>query len=77
LRSSLPLGGVGTLTGRLIGIQVHAKTGTLLQHVSALSGWVWLRHSGRWAPFSILSRGLPKPQAIALEDQIVSIVSAS
>jgi D-alanyl-D-alanine carboxypeptidase/D-alanyl-D-alanine-endopeptidase (penicillin-binding protein 4) len=77
LRATLPAGGEGTLAGRLIGLRVHAKTGTLLEHVSALSGWVWSRPRGRWAEFSILSRGLPKPQATSLEDAIVSIVSTS
>ena len=75
LRSSLPSGGEGTLAGRLIDIRVRAKTGTLLQPASALSGWVWLQRRRRWAEFAILSRGLAKPQAIVLEDGIVSIIS--
>jgi D-alanyl-D-alanine carboxypeptidase/D-alanyl-D-alanine-endopeptidase (penicillin-binding protein 4) len=74
LRSTLPTAGEGTLAGRLAGLRVRAKTGTLLQQVSALSGWVWLQRSRRWATFSILSRGLAKPQAVALEDALVSIV---
>ena len=76
LRSTLPTPGEGTLAGRLAGLRVRAKTGTLLQQVSALSGWVWLRTSHRWAEFSILSRGLSKPQAVALEDGIVSTISS-
>jgi D-alanyl-D-alanine carboxypeptidase len=75
LRSTLPATGEGTLAGRLTGLRVRAKTGTLLQQVSALSGWVWLQRSRRWAQFSILSRGLAKSQAVALEDELVSLVA--
>jgi protein MpaA len=75
LRSTLPAAGEGTLAGRLTGLRVRAKTGTLLQQVSALSGWVWLQRSRRWAAFSILSRGLAKSEAVALEDALVSIVA--
>lgn len=75
LRSTLPGSGAGTLAGRLIGLRVRAKTGTLLRQVSALSGWVWLQRTRRWAEFSILSRGLSKPQAVRLEDTIVSIIA--
>jgi serine-type D-Ala-D-Ala carboxypeptidase/endopeptidase (penicillin-binding protein 4) len=75
LRLTLPTAGQGTLAGRLPGLRVRAKTGTLLKQVSALSGWVWLQRSSRWGEFSILSRGLSKPQAIAVEDQIVSIIA--
>ena len=74
-RSTLPTSGQGTLAGRLAGVRVKAKTGTLLQQVSALSGWVWLERSRRWAEFSILSRGLQKPRAVALEDRVVSIIA--
>ena len=75
LRSTLPTGGEGTLVARLIGLRVRAKTGTLLERVSALSGWVWLRTARRWAEFSILSRGLPKARAVVLEDELVSIIA--
>ncbi len=75
LRSTLPAPGEGTLAGRLAGLRVRAKTGTLLQGVSALSGWVWLERSGRWAEFSILSKGLTKDEAEAVEDAVVRIVS--
>src|SRR5439155_19864654 len=34
LRSTLPASGEGTLNGRLFGVRVRAKTGTLLQQVS-------------------------------------------
>jgi len=56
LRRALPAAGQGTLTGRLGGVRVRAKTGTL-DGVSALSGWVWIGQEGRWAEFSMLSSG--------------------
>jgi serine-type D-Ala-D-Ala carboxypeptidase/endopeptidase (penicillin-binding protein 4) len=75
LRSTLATAGQGTLAGRLLGLRIRAKTGTLLKQVSALSGWVWLEKSRRWAEFSILSHGLSKPQAVALEDGVVAIIA--
>jgi D-alanyl-D-alanine carboxypeptidase len=75
LRATLPGPGQGTLAGRLQGIPVRAKTGTLFDGVSALSGWVRLR-SGRWAAFSILSRGLGKGAAVRLEDRLVALVAS-
>jgi D-alanyl-D-alanine carboxypeptidase len=74
LRGSLPAGGQGTLAGRLVGIKVRAKTGTLID-ISALSGWVWLEQEGAWGEFSIMSRGMSKSQAIGIEDRIVRIVA--
>jgi D-alanyl-D-alanine carboxypeptidase len=74
LRSTLPSGGEGTLAQRLLALRVRAKTGTLLNHVSALSGWIWLQKRRRWGEFAILSR-LPKPQAIALEDELVATIA--
>jgi D-alanyl-D-alanine carboxypeptidase len=56
-------------------LNVRAKTGTLLQDVSALSGWVWEKRAGQWAEFSVLSRGLPKYRAIAVEDRVVTIIA--
>ncbi|MDQ3765934.1 MAG: D-alanyl-D-alanine carboxypeptidase [Actinomycetota bacterium] len=76
LRYLLPGPGEGTLTGRLKGVRVRAKTGTL-KDISALSGWVWLRRSQSWGEFSILSRGMPKSKAVALEDRVVGILSRS
>ncbi len=76
LRYLLPAPGEGTLKGRLKGVRVRAKTGTL-NDVSALSGWVWLRRSRTWGEFSILSRGMSKGKAVALEDRIVGILSRS
>lgn len=60
----------------VLGLRVRAKTGTLFAQVSALSGWVWLQHSHRWGAFSILSRGLSKPDAVTLEDELVAIIAA-
>lgn len=74
LRGSLPTGGQGTLEGRLVGVQVRAKTGTLID-ISALSGWVWLEQEGAWGEFSIMSRGMSKSRAVAIEDRIVRIVA--
>ena len=76
LRESLPRPGQGTLEGRMRRVEVRAKTGTLTA-VSSLSGWVFLRRSGVWAEFSILSRGVPKDQAMRVEDAIVRILARS
>ncbi len=76
MRESLPRPGQGTLEGRMRHLQVHAKTGTLTA-VSSLSGWVFLRRSGVWAEFSILSRGVPKDHAVRVEDAIVRILARS
>jgi D-alanyl-D-alanine carboxypeptidase/D-alanyl-D-alanine-endopeptidase (penicillin-binding protein 4) len=75
LTASLPAPGEGTLRSRLAGVPVRAKTGTLIEEVSALSGYVRLR-DGRWASFSIMS-ALPKDGAVALEDAIVRTIAAS
>jgi D-alanyl-D-alanine carboxypeptidase len=74
LRAGLPTGGQGTLEGRLIGVKVRAKTGTLID-ISALSGWVWMAKEGAWGEFSIMSRGMSKSDAVAIEDRIVRIVA--
>ncbi len=72
LRRALPTGGQGTLLHRLRGVDVRAKTGTL-DDVSALSGWVRAR-SGDWVEFSVLSFGMSKSTASAIEDRIVVIL---
>jgi D-alanyl-D-alanine carboxypeptidase/D-alanyl-D-alanine-endopeptidase (penicillin-binding protein 4) len=72
LRRALPTGGQGTLRHRLRGVDVRAKTGTL-DDVSALSGWVRSR-SGDWIEFSVLSFGMSKSTASAIEDRIVAIL---
>jgi serine-type D-Ala-D-Ala carboxypeptidase/endopeptidase (penicillin-binding protein 4) len=74
LRLALPIGGQGTLEGRLGHTRVRAKTGTLTA-VSALSGWVWSRTAKDWVEFSILSDGLSKDEAVRIEDAIVQLVS--
>jgi len=76
LRTSLPSPGQGTLKDRLKGVPVRAKTGTL-DLISALSGWVWLRRRGGWAEFSILSEGLTKTRAMAIEGDIVRTITRS
>jgi D-alanyl-D-alanine carboxypeptidase/D-alanyl-D-alanine-endopeptidase (penicillin-binding protein 4) len=75
LRFALPIGGQGTLEGRLGHTRIRAKTGTLTD-VSALSGWVWSRTAKDWIEFSILSDGLSKVEAVRIEDAIVGLVSA-
>jgi D-alanyl-D-alanine carboxypeptidase/D-alanyl-D-alanine-endopeptidase (penicillin-binding protein 4) len=70
LHASLPGPGQGTMKGRLAGVMVRAKTGTLTR-ISSLSGWVWLERRGAWAEFSIISRGLQKPIAMGIENTIV------
>jgi D-alanyl-D-alanine carboxypeptidase len=74
LRTGLPTGDQGTLEDRLTGVKVRAKTGTLTE-ISALSGWVWLEQESRWGEFSIMSRGMSKAAAVAIEDRIVRIVA--
>jgi D-alanyl-D-alanine carboxypeptidase/D-alanyl-D-alanine-endopeptidase (penicillin-binding protein 4) len=75
LRIGLPAGGQGTLQGRLVGVKVRAKTGTLTE-ISTLSGWVWLARENAWGEFSIMSRGMSKSAAAAIEDRIVRIVAS-
>jgi D-alanyl-D-alanine carboxypeptidase/D-alanyl-D-alanine-endopeptidase (penicillin-binding protein 4) len=74
LRLAMPIGGQGTLEGRLGHTRVRAKTGTLTA-VSALSGWVWSHTAKDWIEFSILSDGLDKDEAVRIEDAIVQLVS--
>jgi serine-type D-Ala-D-Ala carboxypeptidase/endopeptidase (penicillin-binding protein 4) len=71
LRRDLPSPGQGTLRGRLAGLDVHAKTGTLFNSDSALSGWVRNRRTGRWLEFSILDQNMPK----TVEDRMVQVIA--
>ena len=73
LREALPGPGQGTLGGRLRGVPVHAKTGTLTG-ISALSGWVFARRLRSWVEFSIMSEGLPKDEAVEIEDRVVRML---
>jgi serine-type D-Ala-D-Ala carboxypeptidase/endopeptidase (penicillin-binding protein 4) len=71
LRDDLPAPGEGTLANRLEGLHVRAKTGTLFNGDSALSGWVRPVGRDRWVEFSILDHGTPK----RVEDRIVRMVA--
>jgi D-alanyl-D-alanine carboxypeptidase/D-alanyl-D-alanine-endopeptidase (penicillin-binding protein 4) len=73
LRRGLPTGGQGTLEDRLHGVKLRAKTGSL-NAVSALSGWIYLRRTGSWAEFSILSSGMSYYPSKGVEDRIVRIL---
>ncbi len=74
LRDSLADADQGTLEGRLNGVRVRAKTGTL-DEVSALTGYVWMRSRNVWAEFSILSGGMPKSTAASIENRIVRVLA--
>jgi D-alanyl-D-alanine carboxypeptidase/D-alanyl-D-alanine-endopeptidase (penicillin-binding protein 4) len=77
LEASLPKPGEGTLRGRLIGLPVRAKTGTLFTvPCSALAGYVRDADGTRVA-FAVLSDGISKGSSIAIEDAVVRIVAAS
>jgi D-alanyl-D-alanine carboxypeptidase/D-alanyl-D-alanine-endopeptidase (penicillin-binding protein 4) len=77
LRASLPIPGSGTLSGRLTGVPVRAKTGTLfVTPASALSGFVVPATGARLA-FSIFSRGMSKSTATVIEDSIVRVLASA
>jgi len=76
LRMSLPDGGQGTLKGRLAGVRVRAKTGTL-DNASALSGWVWSDAADTWIEFSLLTSGMNEYAAKDLEDRIVHVLAVN
>jgi D-alanyl-D-alanine carboxypeptidase/D-alanyl-D-alanine-endopeptidase (penicillin-binding protein 4) len=71
LRSGLPAAGEGTLLSRLSGVNLRAKTGTLFNGASALSGWIRRPEGRGWIEFSILGHGTPK----TLEDGIVRVLA--
>ena len=74
---SLPSGGEGTLGGRLVGVPVRAKTGTLfIRPASTLSGYVTGRAGGRIA-FSVLTHDLPEAVAVSIEDAVVRALAVS
>jgi len=74
LRMALPAAGQGTLRHRLRGVRIRAKTGTL-DHVSALSGWVWNKPTDGWVTFSLLTSGMEEYTAKDLEDRIVEVLA--
>jgi D-alanyl-D-alanine carboxypeptidase/D-alanyl-D-alanine-endopeptidase (penicillin-binding protein 4) len=71
LREGLAAPGEGTLGYRMVHLDVRAKTGTLFDGISALSGWVRNQRSGHWTAFSILDRDTPKE----VEDKIVAAIA--
>jgi serine-type D-Ala-D-Ala carboxypeptidase/endopeptidase (penicillin-binding protein 4) len=74
---SLPAGGEGTLGGRLVGVPVRAKTGTLfVRPTSTLSGYVRDRN-GRLVAFAVLTHALPEYQARSIEDSVVRTLAAA
>ena len=77
LYRSLPAGGEGTLSSRLAGVPVRAKTGTLfIRPASTLSGYVRTQ-AGTLVAFSILTHDLPESTAVAIEDGVVRTLAAS
>ena len=72
---SLPSPGEGTLAGRLAGLWLRAKTGTLfVRPASALSGYVRTA-GGITVAFSILTAGYGSAEAEPMEDAIVRILA--
>jgi D-alanyl-D-alanine carboxypeptidase/D-alanyl-D-alanine-endopeptidase (penicillin-binding protein 4) len=70
LKGTLPKPGEGTLEDRLAGVPLKAKTGTL-DDISAISGWLLLKRTNRWARFSLLSSGFSASTAKDIEDNVV------
>ena len=74
---SLPAGGEGTLAGRLTGVTVRAKTGTLfVRPTSTLSGYVTTRNA-RTVAFSVLTHDLPEATAVGIEDAVVRALAGA
>jgi len=77
LYMSLPEGGQGTLSSRLAGVPVRAKTGTLfIRPASTLSGYVRTQ-AGTLVAFSVLTHDLPESTALSIEDGVVRTLAAS
>jgi serine-type D-Ala-D-Ala carboxypeptidase/endopeptidase (penicillin-binding protein 4) len=75
--ASLPATGQGTLSHRLAGVSVRAKTGTLFARpTSALSGYVRTA-GGRLVAFSVLTEGLSSWHGEAIEDAVVRILAGA
>jgi D-alanyl-D-alanine carboxypeptidase/D-alanyl-D-alanine-endopeptidase (penicillin-binding protein 4) len=74
---SLAAPGQGTLEGRLLGVPLLAKTGTLFEtDVSTLSGYV-TDAGGEQVAFAVMSEGLDKATAVRIEDAIVRTLAAA
>ena len=74
---SLPTPGQGTLSDRLAGIRLRAKSGTLfVRPASALSGYVRTA-AGTTVAFSILTAGYGSGEAEPVEDAIVRILASA
>ena len=72
---SLPTGGQGTLTYRLAGLKVRAKTGTLATD-SSLSGYV-ISANGQTVAFSVLFNGVEGIwSAVEAQDRIVNLLAS-
>jgi D-alanyl-D-alanine carboxypeptidase/D-alanyl-D-alanine-endopeptidase (penicillin-binding protein 4) len=77
LYRSLPAGGEGTLSSRLAGVPVRAKTGTLfIRPASTLSGYVRTQ-AGTLVAFSVLTHDLPESTALSIEDSVVRTLAAA
>jgi len=77
LLASLPPPGRGTLAGRLAGVPVRAKTGTLFTiPVSSLAGYV-RDAEGRLVAFAVVSYGPSKAAATAIEDGVVRVLAGA
>jgi D-alanyl-D-alanine carboxypeptidase/D-alanyl-D-alanine-endopeptidase (penicillin-binding protein 4) len=77
LYRSLPAGGEGTLSSRLAGVPVRAKTGTLfIRPASTLSGYVRTQ-AGTLVAFSVLTHDLPESMALSIEDSVVRTLAAA
>jgi D-alanyl-D-alanine carboxypeptidase/D-alanyl-D-alanine-endopeptidase (penicillin-binding protein 4) len=75
--ASLPTPGQGTLSGRLIGAPVQAKTGTLFTvPCSALVGYA-RDANGRRVAFAVLSDGISKGSSLAIEDAVARVLVSS
>ena len=72
---SLPTGGEGTLTSRLGGLVLRAKTGTLDEH-SALTGYLVSAY-GQTVGFSILVNNVEQTwSGVEIEDKILHTLAA-
>ena len=73
-KESLPHSGRGTLRGRLGGVEVRAKTGTL-DHDSSLTGYV-ITAAGQELIFSVIVNDAPIWTAVDTQNNVVQTLSA-